>query len=356
MKKIIITVIAVCMCIALASCSKKNPVTGYKSGDVTLGQYKGLSYSRLSTEVSDDDVEKKVQSDLKSHSERVEVTDRAVQNGDTVNIDFVGKIDGVAFDNGSASGTELEIGSGRMIPGFEEGIIGFALGESRTIDVTFPEDYSGSAELAGKAATFDITVNNIYETVIPELTEEFVKETLKYDSIAAYRDSVRADLVAEAQEDADAQKFNDVIEAAVSNAKFNKDLTEEITKAKSSIVTNYDNMAQSYYGVDAKTLFQALYGMTEEQFDTYVTNQAEANAKYNYLLSAVVDEEKITATDDEIREYAESVMTSYGASTVDELYALIKQNADIDGKTMVTEQVRLNKASELIVNSAVAAE
>ena len=355
MKKIIATVIAVCLCLALAGCSKKNPVTGYKSGDVTLGQYKGLTYTKASTEVSDDAVESKINSELANHSERVAVTDRTVETGDTVNIDYVGKVDGVAFEGGSASGTELEIGSGRMIPGFEDGIIGFALGETRTIDVTFPEEYSNS-ELAGKAATFDITVNSIFEMVLPELTEEFVKETLEYDSIAAYRDAVRAELKASAEEDAEAQKFNDVISAAVNNATFNKDLSEEITKAKNSIVSNYDSMAQSYYGVDAKTLFQALYGMTDEQYDTYMTSQAESNAKYNYLLSAVADVEKITVTDDEIRTYAESLLSSYGVASVDELYAMIKQNTEIEGKTMITEQVKLNKASDLIVESAVPAE
>ncbi|MBO4414862.1 MAG: trigger factor [Lachnospiraceae bacterium] len=356
MKKIFTAVLVICMCLALAGCSsKENPVTGYKKGDVTLGQYKGLSYTKQSIEVTDEDIENKIKSDLNSRSERVEITDRPVQNGDIVNIDFVGKIDGVAFDNGSASGQELTIGSGRMIPGFEEEIIGFNTGESKTISVSFPEDYT-NAELAGKPATFDITVNKIYENVVPELTEEFVKEKLSYDSIDAYRAAVKSSLEETAKEDAEQQKFNDVIAAAVNNATFNKDLSSDIAKAKENLIKNYDSMAQSYYNVDAKTLFAALYGMSEDQFDQAMESQAQSNTKYNYMLSAVIEAEKISASEDEILDYANSLLADYGVASADELYKLITENAEIDGKTLVTEQVKLNKASDVIVNSAVEAQ
>lgn len=355
MKRIITAVLVICLCLALAGCSKENPVTGYKKGDVTLGQYKGLSYTKQVVEVTDEDIENKIKSDLNSHSERVEVTDRAVQNGDIVNIDYVGKIDGEAFDKGSASDQELTIGSGRMIPGFEEEIIGFTTGESKTINVSFPEDYS-NADLAGKPATFDITVNKIYETVVPELTEEFVKEKLSYDSIDAYRAAVKSSLEEAAKEEAEQKKFNDVIGAAVNNATFNKDLTSDIAKAKENLIKNYDSMAQSYYNVDAKTLFGALYGMNEDQFDQAMESQAKSNTQYNYMLSAVVEAEKIGATEDEIKEYANTLLADYGVASVEELYKLISDNAEIDGKTLVTEQVKLNKATDVIVDSAVEAQ
>ncbi|MCR5323766.1 MAG: trigger factor [Lachnospiraceae bacterium] len=355
MKKIITAALIMCMCLALAGCSKENPVTGYKKGDVTLGQYKGLTYTKQSIEVTDEEIENKIQSDLNSHSERVEVTDRAVQMGDIVNIDFVGKIDGVEFENGSGNSPDLVIGSGQMIPGFEEQIIGFMTGETKTISVSFPEDYK-NADLAGKPATFDITLNNIYEKVVPELTEEFVKEKLSYDSIEAYRAAVKSSLEESAKEDAEQQKFNDVIGAAVNNTTFNKDLTEDIAKAKDNLIKNYDAMAQGYYNVDAKTLFGALYGMTEEQFDQAMESQAKSNTQYNYMLSAVVEAEKIDATDAEVTEYANTLLADYGVASIEELYKLITDNAEIDGKTLVKEQVKMNKASDIIVNSAVEAQ
>ena len=358
MKKVIVALLAVCLCLAFTGCSEStpaNPVTGYRKGDVTLGQYKGITYTPASVEVSDDEVEKSISSELKSHSEDVAVTDRPVKSGDTVNIDYVGKIDGVAFDKGSATGQNLVIGSGRMIPGFEDGIIGMENGETRTIDVTFPETYT-DPEKAGKAATFDITLNSITETVIPELTEEFVKETLEYDSIEAYRASVRAELEEDAAADAESQKFSDVVNTAVDNATFNKDLADDISKTRSVIESNYDQMAQSYYNVDAKTLFQYLYGMDAEQYEETMQNQAEANTKYNYLLSAIAEAENLSATDEEVAEYAQSMLTSYGVESLEELYALIEKNSGTDAKTMLAEQVKLNKASDLIIDSAVPAE
>ncbi len=357
MKKIVMAAIVLSMCLALAGCSKKeNPVTGYKSGDVTLGQYKGLSYTKLSTEVTEADIDDDIEADLNSHAEKVEVTDRAVQEGDIVDIDYVGKIDGVEFDRGSGNAPNLQIGSGVMIPGFEEGIIGMSKGEKKTIDVTFPETYTNDPEKAGKAATFDITVNSISENVVPILNDDFIKNTMKYDSLEAYRAAVRSELEKEAEENAESRKFNDVIGAAVDNSTFNRDLKEEITKAKANLIANYDAMAQGYYNTDAKTLFAAMYGMTDEQFEQTMENQATSNTKYNFMLSAIVEAEKITATDAEVTEYAQSLMSEYGVSSVEELYKMIKDNSGIDGKTMITEQVKLNKASDLIVDSAVEAQ
>lgn len=357
MKKIITAALVLCMCLALAGCSKKeNPVTGYKSGDVTLGQYKGLTYTKQSTEVTEADIDEDIEADLRAHAEKVEVSDRAVQEGDIVNIDFVGKIDGVEFANGSGNAPDLQIGSGSMIPGFEEGIIGMQKGEQKTIDVTFPETYSNNPDLAGKAATFDITLNSISENVVPILNEDFIKNTMNHDSLEAYRAAVKSELEKEAEESAESAKFNDVIGAAVNNATFNKDLKDDITKAKANLISNYDAMAQSYYNVDAKTLFAAMYGMTEQQFQQAMENQATSNTKYNFLLSAIVEAEKITASADEIDEYANSLMTEYGVNSIDELYAMIKENSGIEGKTMITEQVKLNRASDLIIDSAVEAQ
>lgn len=356
MKNIITAAAVLGMCLCMAGCSKANLVTGYKHGDVTLGQYRGITYTKLSTEVTDEEVEAAIADELESKAEKVEVTDRAVQSGDTVNIDFVGKVDGVEFDNGSATDQELEIGSGRMIPGFEDALIGFTTGETRTIEVTFPETYSNNPDMAGVDATFDITVNAIYENIIPELTEEFVTENYDYATVAEYRDSIRASLQAEAEENAEASKFNDVIDTAVNNATFNKDLTEDIQAAKDTLLNNYNAMAQSYYGVDAVTLFSAMYGWTEEQFNAAMETQAKANTQYNYLLSAIVDEEKITATDDEVNSYAESILADYSVSTVDELYSLLTTNSGKNGKSLITEQVKLNKASDLIVDTAIEGE
>ena len=354
MKKILTVLLAACLIVSCAGCSSKpNPVTGYKKGDVVLGQYKGLSYTRLSEEVTDEDIENKIQYDLENHSTQTEVTDRAVQNGDWVNIDFVGKVDGVVFENGSAEDYDIEIGAGRMIPGFEEGIIGIAIGETKTINVTFPEEYPNNPDLASKPATFDITVNSIKVTVLPELTEEFVKETLGYDSIDVYRSTVRSNLEESARQNAESQKFTDIRDTALNNATFKKDLTEDITKTKTAMINNYNSMFSQMYGIDAATYYNYVYGMSAEQFDSYMESQAKPETQYYYLLSAVVEAEKITPTDAEIEEYTNTLLSDYNVSSVEELYYNIQASTGIDGETMVKEQAKLNKANDLIMDSAV---
>ncbi len=352
MKKIITAALVLCMCVVLAGCSsKENPVTGYKKGDVTLGQYKGLTYKKASTLVTDEDVENEIQKKLESSAESVDVTDRPVKTGDTVNIDFVGKVDGVEFENGSAQGTDLEIGSGRMIPGFEDGIVGMNLGETKVINVTFPEQYTNNPDLAGVDATFDITVNSISEKVIPEL-EAYVGTKDEYATVDDFRLSVRNDLEAEAAENAENQKIDDIIALAVGNATFNSDMTDAIAVIKSNLYANFNSIAQAY-NIDAATLFSYMYGMNEEQFDAYIEEQAKTTAKYNYLLSAVADAEKIKVTDAEIEEYAQSLLSSYGVDNTDALYKMIKESTGNDGKEMVEAQARLNKAGDLIIDSAV---
>lgn len=355
MKKIIMTALILSLCLAVTGCSGKNPVTGYKSGDVTLGQYKELQYTPASEEVTDEAVENKINSDLQSHAELKEVTDRTVQNGDTVNIDYVGKIDGVAFENGTGNAPSLKIGSGQMIPGFEDGIIGFNKGETKTINVTFPESYPQNPEMAGVAATFDITVNSISESVVPELTDAFANEKLGHATVDEYRAAVRSELEANAKNQAVQQKESDLIEAAVKNATFNKDLTSEIEEAKGILLNNLNARMQSMYNVDARTFFTGVYGMSDENFNSLLQSQAEADIKMNYLLSAIVDTEKIDATKEEVEEFGKSVMSSYGVNNLDALYNLVKTDK-ADGKAVVTEQVKMNKARDLIINSAVKAE
>ncbi|MCR5685848.1 MAG: trigger factor [Lachnospiraceae bacterium] len=352
MKKIMAAALVLCMCMVLAGCSSKvNLVTGYKKGDVTLGQYKGLTYTKTSTEISEEDVENEIQSRLEMNAESADVTDRPVKTGDIVNIDFVGKVDGVEFDNGSGTDTDLEIGSGRMIPGFEDGIIGMNNGDTKVIDVTFPDEYPNNPDLAGVAATFDITVNSITEKVIPSL-EDYVATKDEYSSADDFRAAVRSELETEAVKNADDQKFNDIIEKAVGNSTFNTDMTEAISAIKTNLYSNYNSIA-SAYNLDAATLFSYMYGMSTEEFDAYVDEQAKSSAEYNYLLSAVVEAEKIKATDKEVEDYAQTVLSSYGVDTTAALYEMIKNTTGKDGKLMLTEQVKLNKASDLIIDSAI---
>ena len=166
-------------------------------GEVTkLGQYKGIEVTKEDTTVTDAELDQRIASILQANPEITEITDRPAQNGDTVNIDYVGMKDGVAFDGGTAEGYDLELGSDAFIDGFEDGLIGANVGEERSINLTFPEDY-GNADLAGQAVVFDVTVNKIEEKKNAILDDAFVQRVSDFSTV----DEFKADTMAALQEE-----------------------------------------------------------------------------------------------------------------------------------------------------------
>ena len=344
------------MCLALTACSKgTNIITGYKSGDVTLGQYKGVSYTPLSTEVSDADVQAELDSFVSSKAVKTEITGRTdVQSGDIANIDYTGYMNGETFEGGSAEGSDLTIGSGRFIEGFEDGLIGVNVGDTVDLQLKFPDPYQNNPDYAGKDVTFTVKVNGIFEMVDPELTDAFIAENTDSTTVAEYRQYLADKLKSSLESQAESRKQYDVINAVIANTTFSKDLTEEINTNKASMISNYDTMYQSTYGVDAATVFSVLYGMSGEEFQNYMYEQAEMNTKFGYVSSAIAEKEEITCTDDEIASLAADMLSSYGYSSVDELYAALKTYYNEEGKKVVAEQVKLNKAAKIMYDNAVA--
>ena len=231
----------------MAGCSKKeNPVTsesptetseeasssvGEESpvpvdlGEVTsLGEYKGLKVDRMSTEVTDEELNTRIQSILDANPEYVAITDRAAKEGDIVDIDYVGMKDGVAFEGGTSEGYKLELGSGSFIDGFEEGLVGAKTGEERSLNLTFPEQYH-SEELAGQAVVFDVTVNGIEEKRDAVLDDNFVQRMSDFTTVDEFKADTRADLESEKGIMADQQLETDIFLAAVENSQFS--LNEE---------------------------------------------------------------------------------------------------------------------------------
>lgn len=158
--------------------------------EVEIEKYTGLKIKKYEYNVSDEDVKKEIHRLLSADSKNIEVTGRACQNGDVVNIDFSGSVDGEKFEGGTAEGYDLELGSGSFIPGFEEGVVGMNVGESRDLNVTFPENYQ-SDNLRGKAAVFAVKLNKISEKQYPELTDEYVKSHAGCETVADYEKKTR---------------------------------------------------------------------------------------------------------------------------------------------------------------------
>ncbi len=184
--------------------------------EFTVAGFDSIAVERLSADVADSDLDNMLEV-LRKQNVRFEEADRAAQNEDQLNIDFVGKVDGEAFAGGSATGTQLVLGSGRMIPGFEDGLVGAKAGEERVLNVTFPEDYQ-NLELAGKAAEFTVTVNTVSEPKLPELNEEFFKQFgIKETGIDGFRAEVRKNMERELRQAIKSKVKNQVMDGLLAS-------------------------------------------------------------------------------------------------------------------------------------------
>ena len=285
-------------------------------GSVILGDYKGIEIQAEEPyQVTDEDVDSYISYYvLPSYMESV---DDAVQEGDTVNIDYVGKKDGVAFDGGTAEGSDLVIGSGSFIDGFEDGLIGLKKGDETTLNLTFPEDYF-NADLAGAAVTFDVTINDVKRT--PELTDGLAAQIdPEVTSAAAYRDKIRQ-MLQDNQDYSDRQSLSyQAIDQVVQNSEVNA--TEEAIdwKVADLIVNYYEPMMTQSYGFGVSQML-AMQGQTLEDFKADLREVAEESLKQILVMDEIVKEEGLTADTEELESFAADNNTTLDAlkESVDE--------------------------------------
>jgi len=319
-------------------------VEEYVASDyITLGNYKGLAVNVTQLEVTDADVEAKIQSDLAANPTKVPVTDRAVQTGDTVNMDYEGLLDGVAFDGGTAQAQDLVIGSGNFIPGFEDKLIGAKIGDKLSLDITFPADYS-QADLAGKPVVFKVTINSISLSTPSELTVDYVKANTDYDTIEAYKAGVRKDLETANQDTMDNQKASNVITAIIDDSTI-KSVPQTLTDYYTASLNYQYNQQATSYGMDFASFLQ-LYGMTQDDFNTYLTTAVKAYATRDLIINAVAQTEKMEVSKDEYDKAVTDYLSYYNVTTEADL---LKQVS----KEEINNRVVMQKAYDLIVDKAV---
>jgi len=372
MKKITVIFLMAVMVLSLAACGKKDEkveeekpffqredgahiITGYKSGDVKLGQYTGLTYKPESVDVSDEEINAEFDSFVSSWKSLTEVTDRTVvQDGDVVDIDYAGYRDGVAFEGGTGSKKDLRIGSGAFIPGFEDALIGHEKGTTFDINVTFPEDYHNK-DLAGVDAVFTITLKGLYYYKYPEVTDAFVAEKTdnKYATVDAYKENIKLQIKSKKEEAAELAKQDEVAKKAIENATFNVDLTEEMQRTLANLKNYNDTMYMNAFGVDGAGYYYIAYGMPSDQYEEYLRNMTEFSVKYEYVRSAIVEAERFEVTDEEIKELAENLMKQSNMTDINALYEAIKKQNGVEGTDFLREQVKLNKASDLMFSTAI---
>lgn len=284
---------------------------------VLLGKYIGIEvHIPAPAPVSDEEVEEQIDAVIETLPPEAMLYTRACVEGDKVNINFVGTMDGVAFEGGSAENTMLVLGEGRFIPGFEEGIMGMIPGDVLSIKVVFPDNYY--EELAGKEAQFEITLNYIY----PKITDEIAVEYFGYDSVAAVRADVRASLEAEAREALYSEKESAAWTKVLANSSVVVYPEEAINWAFEKQVAMYKELAASY-NMTYEELFAEGYGIAVDEAESILREAAKNSVKQQLVLYSIAREKGITLDNADYEPEMLALAESYGLSTVDELLSAI---------------------------------
>jgi len=309
--------------------------------EVTLGQYKGIEAPRAEVNVTDEDVDHRLKEMADRNSRMVSVEDRPVEKGDVANIDFEGFLEGVPFDGGKSDNYDLEIGSGQFVPGFEDQIIGMAIGEEKDIDITFPEDYH--ADLAGKAVVFHVKVNAIKIKETPELDDEFAKDVSEFDTLDELKEDVKARLVTE-REDAAKRAFEDIVMTKVAEG-IQADIPDAMIEDQANeLVENFRRQIQAQ-GLPVDQ-YMKMTGMSEEKLLEDARGPAATQVRMGLAVAAIVKEENLDASEEEVEAEYAKLAAQYGMP--------LESMRQYMTAEMVKEQVIRNKAVDLVVENAVA--
>lgn len=316
----------------------KMKVTTYP--EVKLGEYKGLKAVKLPTEATDEDVENELKQMQERNSRLIDVTDRNAEMGDTATIDFEGFTDGVAFEGGKGENYPLELGSGSFIPGFEEQVAGHGVDEEFDVNVTFPEEYA--EELAGKDAVFKCRIHEIKTKELPELDDEFAKDVSEFDTLDEVKEDLKKQIAEKKEKDAKIDLENQLLEQVVENMEV--EIPEcMFTKRTDEMVQEYNYRLQMQ-GLNLETYLQYM-GQDMETFKASFKEGAEKQVKVSVALAAIMEAENIEVSDEEIDAEAAKIGEQYGMD-VDQVKKAVPAE-------QLTEDIKRNKAVDLIVESAV---
>ena len=309
------------MVMALIGCGKSadgdvytNMREGAKSKLVSLGDYQNLSYTMETATITDEEVEEEIESELEWYEEYEEIDRTTAEEGDVVNIDFVGKVDGEEMENGSAEDYDLELGSGDFIPGFEEQIIGKEKGGRFEVTVTFPDDYD--EELAGKEGVFDVTLNKIQKAVAAELTDEFVQENFDYETVEEYREGLKADLLSSREEENRSAAIDELLAKILEGSEIKVEASD-IDDAVDQLIESYESYADMY-GMDIDDFCQTFFGTTLDGLREDSRSSEEELLKYDLILSEIAKREKLGITQKEYEDALTPELEDYGCESIEE--------------------------------------
>ncbi|MBE5936658.1 MAG: trigger factor [Lachnospiraceae bacterium] len=366
MKKFKMLVLAIGIILTLTGCSGSSDESGngdgYDTGDtelddalaamdaynptdfVELGEYKGVP---VNVYVSDDEIDGEIMSIISENSSFEQIKKGKVKDGNTVNIDFTGKMNGEEFEGGSSKGFALEIGSNSFIDGFEEGLIGVAVGETVSLNLSFPDPYPNSPDLAGKPVTFDVTVNYIQgDAIVPEFDDKFVKEYTKdeYKTVDEYKEVIKDNIIEEKRSTAGDTAFNTVL--STSKVIECPDYLVNIMKLRLD-ATNRAMATSNGYNDFNKFLTEVMQ-YTEEQYNEELISTATSYAEQKLIAEAIAAKENITVTEEEYNEQLASALSSTGNATEEELDKFMVETYRSRAEDMINESVLMQKVIQFV--------
>ena len=310
--------------------------------EVKLGDYKGLEIEKQDTAVTDEMVEDAINQRLEAMADMVVKEDGEVVEGDTVNLDFDGYVDGEQFEGGQAEGYDLEVGSGSFIPGFEEQLVGLTVGGEKDVEVTFPEEYHAN-ELAGKPATFKVKINEIKSKEVPTLDDELASELdADAENVDAYKANVRKQLEEAKQNDAENLQKEEAVIKAADNATI--DIPEAMIKSEQDRMLQEFAQNMQQQGLDLKTYFE-ISGQDEDQVREQMKDDAEQRVKTNLTLDAIAKAENIEATEEDVDNELQKMSEQFNISVED-----IKKT--LGNSDLIKNDVRVRKVIDLLVSEA----
>ena len=312
--------------------------------EVTLGDYKGLKVDKVSTRVTQKEVDEEIEKERERNARTIEVTDRAVQDKDEVTLDFEGFVDGVAFEGGKGEDYPLTIGSGSFIPGFEEQLIGAEIDKEVEVNVTFPKEYH-SEELAGKDATFKCTVHTIKAKELPELDDEFASEVSECETMDAYRAEVKKNIKERKERTGKEKKENQAVDQTIENAQM--DIPEAMIEFQVRQMADDFARRIQQQGLTVEQYFQ-FTGMTAEKMMEEMRPQAEKSIKTRLVLEAIVKAENIEVSDERVEEELTKMAEAYQME-VEKLKEFMGENE----KKQIKEDLAVQEAITLLVNESV---
>ena len=315
----------VCITSLFCSCEENKRESSFYPYDlskyVKVGDYMSIEYNEKTVFVSQNDVDNRIKSDLKKYgytSKKEKSTE--VMVGDIVNIDYAGYLDGVAFEGGTSSDYDLEIGSGSFIDGFEDGLIGKRAGDKVDLNLTFPENYH-SKQMAGKSVVFKVTINKVYEIVYAEVTDENVSKISTVKKASEYRDHIYNLLVEEKTAEANNENYSQIVSAVIECSKIKKYPQKEVEEYKQNLISQNERVAESQGMSLEKWLSYS--GYTVSQFEEIMEKNAKKIVEKEMSFLAIADEQGIKLTTREYKKSLQKYMEEQNFASEEELLAAV---------------------------------